>query len=59
MRWEKLKKLKAESLFEKVEQIKDPRLERRKLHSLKDILVIAVRATICGADNWEDAAEFG
>jgi len=29
------------------------------LHSLKDILVIAVCATICGADNWEDIAEFG
>jgi predicted transposase YbfD/YdcC len=54
-----LKQLKAESLFEKVEAIKDPRLERRKLHSLKDILVIAVCATICGADNWEDMADFG
>ncbi len=51
--------LKAKTLFEKVEEIKDPRLERRKLHSLKDILVIAVCATICGADNWEDMAEFG
>jgi predicted transposase YbfD/YdcC len=54
-----LKQLKAESLFEKVEGIKDPRMERKKLHSLKDILVIAVCGTICGADNWEDIAEFG
>jgi predicted transposase YbfD/YdcC len=54
-----LKQLKAKSLFEKVGEIKDPRMERKKLHSLKDILVIAVCGTICGADNWEDIAEFG
>jgi predicted transposase YbfD/YdcC len=54
-----LKVLKAKSLFEKVGEIKDPRVERTKLHSLKDILVIAVCGTICGADNWEDIAEFG
>ena len=54
-----MNQLKADSLFEKVEEIKDPRLDRRKLHSLKDILVIAVCATICGADNWEDMADFG
>lgn len=51
--------LQTKTLFEKVGQIKDPRIERKKLHSLKDILVIAVCATICGADNWEDIAEFG
>jgi predicted transposase YbfD/YdcC len=54
-----LKQLKAKTLFERVEEIKDPRIEPKKLHSLKDILVIAVCATICGADNWEDIAEFG
>jgi predicted transposase YbfD/YdcC len=54
-----LKKLKAKSLFEKVGEIKDPRIERTKLHCLKDILVIAVCATICGADNWEEITEFG
>ena len=54
-----MKQLKAETLFERVGEIKDPRKERTKLHLLKDILVIAVCATICGADNWEDIAEFG
>jgi hypothetical protein len=54
-----LKQLKAETLFERVGEIKDPRVERTKLHSLKDILVIAVCGTICGADNWEEIAEFG
>jgi predicted transposase YbfD/YdcC len=54
-----LKQLKAETLFERVGEIKDPRVERTKLHSLKDILVMAVCGTICGADNWEEIAEFG
>ncbi len=54
-----MKQLKAKTLFERVEEIKAPRVERTKLHSLKDILVIAVCATICGADNWEEIAEFG
>lgn len=54
-----MKQLKAKTLFERVGEIKDPRVERTKLHSLKDILVIAVCGTICGADNWEEIAEFG
>jgi len=54
-----LKQLKAQTLFERVGEIKDPRVERTKLHSLRDILVMAVCATICGADNWEEIAEFG
>ena len=54
-----MKKLQAKTLFERVGKVKDPRIERKKLHLLKDILVIAVCATICGADNWEDIAEFG
>ena len=54
-----MKHLQTKTLFEQVGEIKDPRIERKKLHSLKDILVIAVCATICGADNWEDMAEFG
>lgn len=54
-----MKQLKAQTLFERVEEIKDPRVERTKLHCLKDILVIAVCGTICGADNWEEIAEFG
>ena len=54
-----MKQLKAQTLFDRVEEIKDPRVERTKLHLLKDILVMAVCATICGADNWEEIAEFG
>lgn len=39
-------------------QIEDPRIERRKLHKLLDIIVIAICAVICGADNWVDIQYF-
>jgi len=39
--------------------LEDPRIDRTKLHKLLDILVIAICAAICGADNWEDVAAFG
>ena len=40
-------------------EIEDPRIDRRKLHKLLDILVIAICAAICGADTWEDVETFG
>jgi len=47
------------SLFDSLSQVPDPRLDRTKLHQLADILVIAVCATICAAETWEEIAEFG
>ena len=47
------------SLFDTLGQVPDPRMERTKLHQLVDILVIAVCATICGAETWEEIAECG
>lgn len=32
--------------------LQDSRIQRTKLHSLEAILVIAICATICGADDW-------
>ena len=40
-------------------ELKDPRLERKKLHKLIDIIVIAICAVIGGADGWEDIERFG
>ena len=37
----------------------DPRVDRTKQHSLNDILVIAITAVICGADDWVSVAQFG
>ena len=39
--------------------LRDPRLERTRLHGLLDILVIALCALIGGADDWEDVEMFG
>ena len=37
----------------------DPRVDRTKLHSLEAILVIAICAIICGADDWVAVAAWG
>ena len=50
---------KSSSLFEHLSEINDPRVERTKWHKLIDILVIAVCATICGAESFPDMEEFG
>lgn len=34
--------------------IKGPRLDRKKLHALGDILFIGISAILCGCDTWED-----
>ena len=39
--------------------LEDPRLDRKKLHQLMDIIVIAICAVICGAETWVDIANFG
>lgn len=39
--------------------LRDPRVERTKAHQLLDILVLAICAIICGADDWEAVAEYG
>jgi hypothetical protein len=37
----------------------DPRVDRTKKHLLGDILVIALAATVAGADSWEEVEAFG
>lgn len=39
--------------------LKDPRIERKKLHSLMDILVLTVCAVASGAEGWQGIADFG
>lgn len=47
------------SLIEHFSNITDPRIDRTKRHKLIDILVIAICATICGAEGWEEFELFG
>jgi len=48
-----------QTLFEHLSIIEDPRIDRTKRHLLIDILVVAVCATICGAEGWTEIEEFG
>jgi len=41
------------------DELEDPRVERRKLHRLTDILAITLLAVICGADEWTEIERFG
>ena len=49
----------AASINKHFANLEDPRVDRTKLHKLIDILVIAICAVICGADNWEEVELFG
>ena len=48
-----------QSLFSHFVVIKDPRIERKKQHDLMDIFVIAICASICGAETWTEMEDFG
>lgn len=52
-------KTKRGSLLDHIAIIPDPRIERSKLHSLHDIMAIAICGMICGADDWVSIEEFG
>ncbi len=45
-----------ESIFAQVE---DPRMERTRLHRLRDIIILAICGVLCGADGWVEIEEFG
>lgn len=42
------------SLVECFDEIEDPRINRRRVHNLIDIIVIGICAVICNADGWAD-----
>ena len=47
------------TLVECLSDLPDPRVERTRLHSLMNILVIAICAVLCGAEGWDDMTAFG
>lgn len=42
------------SLVQCFDEIEDPRINRRRVHNLIDMIVIAICAVICNADGWSD-----
>src|SRR5512144_3100323 len=47
------------SISDHFASLEDPRIDRTKRHQLLDIIVIAICAIICGADDWVEVALFG
>lgn len=56
-----MKQKQTSSLLEHFSALPDPRRKNHihKKHKLLDIVIIAVLATICGAENWVDMETFG
>jgi predicted transposase YbfD/YdcC len=49
----------AGSIERYLAELEDPRVERTRLHSLHDILLVALCAVIAGADSWVSVEMFG
>ncbi|NJO17303.1 MAG: transposase family protein [Thioploca sp.] len=47
------------SIIEHFSTLKEPRIERKKLHALTDIMVLVIGGIISGAAGWEAIEEFG
>lgn len=47
------------TLVERLSSVEDPRVDRTKLHSLADILALALCAMLCGADTFTEMENFG
>ncbi len=47
------------SLIEHLKKVPDPRVKRSRRHELMDILVIALCATLGGANDWVEVVQFG
>src|SRR5690349_413568 len=47
------------TFMESFRGLKDPRINRKKLYPLQEILLIVICATICGAESWRDFVLFG
>jgi hypothetical protein len=47
------------ALLEHLGELADPRIERHREHKLIDVLVIAICAILCGANDWVAVETFG
>jgi predicted transposase YbfD/YdcC len=46
-------------LFASFSELEDPRIERRKLHKLEDIIILTLLAVISGCNEWQEIELFG
>lgn len=50
---------KSVAIFTHFQNVSDPRVDRKKLHSLYEMIVVTLCGTICGAQGWADIERFG
>lgn len=48
-----------EEILKEFSNLEDPRIDRKKLHPLPEIILLTISAVICGAEGWRDIANFG
>ena len=51
--------MKKSNLRQYLSTMKDPRIDRKKLHLLEDIIFITIAAVISGAESWNDIELYG
>ena len=49
----------AQSFNHYFAQLKDPRINRKKLYPIIEILFVVLCGSICGAESWRDFVLFG
>jgi predicted transposase YbfD/YdcC len=54
-----LEENRKESFLDFFEDLEDPRLDRKKLHGISEILLVTLAGVICGAEGWIDIEKFG
>lgn len=54
-----MKENRSAALLGHFRELADPRIDRNKEHKLIDILVIAICAILCGANDWVAVETFG
>lgn len=54
-----MKKSRLDSFLEYFSNLEDPRINRKKLYPLDEILLVVLCAVVCGAEGWADFKLFG
>lgn len=47
------------NFLDEFESIDDPRLERNRLYTISEILLVTFLSVICGAEGWQDVENYG
>lgn len=54
-----MSRLQSPAIFTHFSGVSDPRRPNARRHELRDLIVIALCAAICGSESWADVERFG